>query len=71
MDGGLAMKTIKIKGMSCGHCIRAVTEALEGVDGIENVSVSLEMGSATFDDDGSVNMDALRSAIEDAGYEVG
>ena len=65
------MKTIKIKGMSCDHCVRAVTEALEGVGGVENVSVSLEMGSATFDENGSVNMEAVRDAVEDAGYEIG
>ncbi|MBN1571588.1 MAG: heavy-metal-associated domain-containing protein [Deltaproteobacteria bacterium] len=65
------MRTIKIKGMSCGHCVKAVTEALEGVDGVENVSVSLEMGEATFDEYGTVDMDVVREVVEDAGYEVG
>jgi copper chaperone len=65
------MKTIKIKGMSCGHCVEAVTGALEGVDGIESVSVSLEKGSATFDENGPVDMDAVKAAVVEAGYEVG
>lgn len=65
------MKTIKIKGMSCQHCVKAVTEALDGVEGIENVSVDLEMGSATFDESGSVDMAIVRKVVKDAGYEVG
>jgi copper chaperone len=65
------MKTIKVKGMSCGHCVNAVTKALESVEGVENVSVNLEMGSATFDESGAVDMAVVSKVIKDAGYEVG
>jgi copper chaperone len=64
------MKTIKIKGMSCDHCVMAVTRALAGIDGIENVTVSLKKGEATFDETGPVDMGIVREKIEDAGYEV-
>ena len=65
------MNKIKITGMSCQHCVKAVTEALEDIDGIENVSVNLKGGEATFDEKGSVDMDVVRKKVEDAGYEVG
>jgi copper chaperone len=64
------MKTIKVKGMSCEHCVMAVTKALSGIDGIKNVKVSLKKGEATFDETGTVDMGIVREKIEDAGYEV-
>ena len=65
------MPTIKVKGMSCQHCVQAVTKALSGIDGIENVSVDLESGTASYDEKRQVPADEVRSAIEDAGYELG
>ena len=44
------MTTIKIKGMSCSHCVMAATKALNEVNGISNVSVDLEKGEAAFDE---------------------
>ena len=64
------MKTLKISGMSCEHCVKAVTRALTDVDGIENISVSLEKGEAMFDEAGPVDYDEVRRKIEDAGYEL-
>jgi copper chaperone len=64
------MKTIKISGMSCEHCVKAVTKALMDVDGIENISVSLEKGEASFDEVGPVDYADVKRKIEDAGYEL-
>lgn len=64
-------RTIRIKGMSCAHCVMAVTKALKGVEGVENVSVNLEKEEATFDETRPVPMETLRRRIEDAGYELG
>ncbi len=44
------MKTIKIKGMSCQHCVKAVTKALSEIAGIKDVTVDLERGEASFDE---------------------
>ena len=64
-------KTIKIEGMSCGHCSAAVTKALESVPGVSDVNVDLESKSATLKVlDGAASDGALRKAVEDAGYEV-
>ncbi len=64
------MTTIKIKGMSCNHCVMAVTKALHEVEGIKDVKVDLGKGEATFDEAGPVNMDAVRAQIKKAGYDV-
>ena len=65
------MKTIKIKGMACKHCVMAVTKALNGIEGIKDVKVDLEKGEATFDETKSVDMAVISDAIERAGYGVG
>ena len=65
------MTTIKIKGMSCNHCVMAVTKALEEIGAIENVKVDLKKGEATFDEAGLVDMEKIREQIKKAGYEVG
>ena len=61
--------TLEIDGMSCGHCVAAVKQALEAVDGVdvENVSVGQARISVT-DDEKSV--DVIKEAVEDAGYFV-
>jgi copper chaperone len=64
------MTTIKIEGMSCDHCVMAVTRVLSGIDGITNVKVDLKKGRATFDETHPVDMKAITEAIYDAGYRV-
>ena len=64
------MRTIKVKGMTCDHCVMAVTRALEGVTGVKNVKVNLKKGEATFEEAGPVDMKVVRERIDDAGYEV-
>ena len=65
------MTTIKIKGMSCSHCVMAVTKALEEIGAIKNVKVDLKKGEATFDEDGPVDMEKIRDQIKKAGYDIG
>lgn len=56
--------------MSCGHCVKAVTNALSGVDGVTNVKVSLEKNEAVFESSGNVDMETIKKAVEDEGYKV-
>jgi len=65
------MPTIKIKGMSCNHCVMAVTKALSGIAGIKNVKVDLRKGEASFDEDKPVQAETIRKKIEEAGFNVG
>lgn len=63
-------KTMKIEGMMCMHCVAHVKKALESVDGVKFVDVSLEDKSATVVCDDEIANDVLKNAITAAGYEV-
>lgn len=63
--------TVKIKGMSCNHCVMAVTKALKGVEGINDARVDLQKGEARFDHDKPVDQTAIKKSIEGAGFEIG
>lgn len=62
-------KKISVEGMSCGHCVNHVKEALEDL-GAANVEVSLEKKLAVAELDESVTDEKIKFAIEDAGYDV-
>lgn len=62
------VRTVKINGMSCSHCVRAVFTALGGVAGVSRADVSI--GQAIVEHDGCVTPDAISEAISIAGYEV-
>lgn len=62
-------KIISIEGMSCEHCVKAVTNALKEVDGVEDVSVSLEAKNAVVKGE-NLDDNKLKGAIEEAGYDV-
>ena len=64
------MATVKIKGMSCNHCVMAVTKALNEIDGVKDVKVDLAKGEATYDETMPVDMDIVKAQIAKAGYEV-
>lgn len=64
------MKTIKIKGMSCQHCVKAVVKALSEIDGITDPRVDLERGEAAFQEVHPVDDAIIREKIKKAGYEV-
>ncbi len=63
-------ETVKVKGMSCNHCVMSVTKALTKLDGIQNVQVDLQKGEVRFDNRKAVALDKIEKAITDAGYEV-
>jgi copper chaperone len=61
---------LKVKGMSCQHCVMSVTEALNQLDGIQNIQVDLQKGEVRFDNTKAVASDRIEKTIEEAGYEV-
>jgi copper chaperone len=63
------MATIKIKGMTCNHCVMAVTRALNEIEGIDDVRVDLEKGEAFFEGK-QIDMYLVREKVKKAGYEV-
>jgi copper chaperone len=64
------MATIHINGMSCNHCVMAVTKALGSIDGVSNVKVDLAKGEATFDETKPVDRAMIRERIKNVGFEV-
>jgi copper chaperone len=61
---------LKVKGMSCQHCVMSVTKALGQLDGVKNVQVDLAKGEVRFDNTKEVTSNRIEKAISDAGYEV-
>ena len=62
---------LKVEGMSCMHCVRAVKGAVSALDGVESVEVDLTAKSVMVErDPAQANLAAIRAAIEDAGYDV-
>ena len=64
------MPTVKIKGMRCGHCVSSVTKALNNIDGVSNVEVSLEKNQVTYNESKPVPKEVISEAIEKIGFEV-
>ena len=63
-------KKLNVEGMSCQHCVAHVTQALEAVEGVSRVEVSLEDASAIVEFDGAVPDEVLIAAVKNAGYEA-
>jgi copper chaperone len=61
-------KTFIIEGMSCGGCVSSLTRVLESVPGIEPLKI--EVGRATLRLDDTVTTDAVKAAVDRAGFEV-
>jgi copper chaperone CopZ len=56
--------------MTCQHCVSAVTEEVSGLPGVTGVQVDLPSGGLTVTSDAPLDDDAVRAAVEEAGYEV-
>ena len=62
---------LKVKGMSCEHCVKAVNGALSALSGLADVKVDLKAGTVSFSYDPSATpLAAIKAAIIDAGYDI-
>lgn len=66
----MKLTTYSVEGMSCMHCVHHVTMALKDVQGVNDVKVSLSEKTALVNADESVSFEALKAAVEDAGYQL-
>ena len=62
--------TYAIKGMTCAHCVNAVSSELGRVPGVRDVRVDLATGAATVTSDAPLDPEAVRAAVDEAGYDV-
>ena len=59
-----------VVGMTCGHCVNAVTEEVSAVPGVTGVDVDLASGGLTVTSQAPVDEAVVRAAVEEAGYQV-
>jgi copper chaperone len=65
--------TLPVSGMTCGHCVQAVTTELTALRGVSDVAVELVSGgvsTVTVTSEAPLDDDAVRAAVEEAGYDV-
>ncbi|BFM25923.1 copper chaperone [Microbacterium testaceum] len=68
-----ATDELRVEGMTCDHCVRAVTEELSALDGVEVLDVELHVGGASIvriASTGAADAAALAGAIDEAGYTL-
>ncbi|MDR7666212.1 copper ion binding protein [Methanosarcina sp. Z-7115] len=66
----ITKETIKVEGMSCGHCEMRVKKAVEAVEGVRKAEVNLQKKQVVIEyEEGKENLEKVKAAIREAGYE--
>jgi copper chaperone len=63
-------QTFHVNGMTCGHCVAAVTEEVGAITGVTDVAVELVSGRVTVGSGREVTVAEVSAAIDEAGYEL-
>ncbi|MEN3615482.1 heavy-metal-associated domain-containing protein [Plantactinospora sp. ZYX-F-223] len=63
-------QSYQVKGMTCGHCVSAVSTEVGAIPGVTEVSVDLASGAVTVTSNDPVDPEQLRAAVDEAGYEL-
>jgi copper chaperone len=66
----MAVKTYVVEGMTCRHCVDAVTREVSTVEGVSDVSVDLATGQVTVTSERPLTEEQIGTAIDEAGYEL-
>lgn len=63
--------TLNVQGMTCGHCKKSVTGALKELTGVSEVEVNLDSGKVDVAYDAEqVNLNQMKEAVEEQGYDI-
>ncbi|MFI2709237.1 heavy-metal-associated domain-containing protein [Micromonospora sp. NPDC018662] len=62
--------TYQVRGMTCGHCVTAVSTELNALPGVTDVQVDLATGRVTVTSREPLDADAVRAAVDEAGYDL-
>jgi copper chaperone len=62
--------TYTVTGMTCSHCVHAVTEEVTGIPGVTDVQVDLTSGALTLTSEAPVERSAVLAAVDEAGYAL-
>ena len=63
-------RTFTVTGMTCAHCVASVTEEVQEIAGVDQVDVVLDTGALTVTSSQPLDDDAVRAAVEEAGYQL-
>lgn len=66
----MSTSTYTVTGMTCSHCVASVTEELTELPGVTDVKVDLDSGAVTVTSDAPLDTDAVRAAVDEAGYAL-
>ncbi|CAM3320301.1 heavy-metal-associated domain-containing protein [Kibdelosporangium persicum] len=66
----MSQATYTVQGMTCGHCVSSVTEEVEQIEGVRAVDVDLATGKVTVTSDRDLDVDEVRAAVTEAGYQL-
>ena len=66
----MTIATYQVKGMTCDHCVRAVSAELSRLGGVSEIKIDLATGAVTVESADPLPEDAVRAAVDEAGYEV-
>ena len=66
----MSTTTFTVSGMTCGHCVAAVTEEISKIADVQGVEVDLAAGAVTVTSTGTVDPEAVAAAVDEAGYQV-
>lgn len=69
-ESTLATTTYNVSGMTCGHCASAVSAEVGRLPGVTDVKVDVASGKVTVSSDAPVDLTELRSAVDEAGYDL-
>ncbi|MFI5927095.1 heavy-metal-associated domain-containing protein [Micromonospora sp. NPDC051543] len=62
--------TYQVQGMTCGHCVSAVSAEVGAIEGVRDVRVDLATGQVTVSSEQPVDTEAVRAAVDEAGYDL-
>jgi copper ion binding protein len=62
--------TYRVDGMTCDHCVHAITSEIRAIDGVRGVDIALATGQVTVTSDSPVAAEAIRAAVDEAGYTL-
>jgi copper chaperone len=62
--------TYTVSGMTCSHCVQAVTGELTALTGVRDVRIDLPTGAVTVTSDAPLPLDEVRAAVDEAGYQL-
>ena len=66
----MSVESFNVVGMTCGHCVAAVTSEVSKIDGVTKVDVDLDSGAVTVESDRPIDPNAFAAAIDEAGYAL-